>query len=201
MKPIETILNKKNRENIVMWVSLLYGGFAIILFLMDLYSVIWLEGSVFSQNTELRAIDSNFISLDVNHPDNNRFDNNHSFPGGRIPFGPTRNLFSPSSILVLVSGIISLASGLTIMNILRKHEIKKIKQETADYLLLPDEKKVIEVLKEGGYSLPQNKITKESGLNKVQVHRVLKRLESKGLIEKHEYGLTNKIVLKKELFE
>ncbi|OQA30230.1 MAG: hypothetical protein BWY55_00933 [archaeon ADurb.Bin336] len=87
------------------------------------------------------------------------------------------------------------------MKITRKNEIKKIKQETTDYLLLPEEKKVIEILKKNDYSLPQNKITKETGLTKVQVHRVLKRLETKGLIEKYEYGLTNKIVLKKEFFD
>jgi len=35
----------------------------------------------------------------------------------------------------------------------------------------------------------------------VQVHRAIKRLEAKGVLEKHDYGLTNKIILKKEFVE
>lgn len=198
MKPIETIINSKKTHKAIMWVSLLYGGFAIILFIMEMYSAIWFGSSFINASEQIRSTDLNFQS-DVNRSDLR--DSNKVFGVPRIPMTPLRAMTSPASILILLSGLISLAGGFTILSITKQHEIKKIKQDTADYLLLPDEKKVIQVLKEGGYSLPQNKITKESGLSKVQVHRVLKRLEAKGLIEKHEYGLTNKIVLKKEFLE
>ncbi|MFH1586999.1 MAG: MarR family transcriptional regulator, partial [Candidatus Diapherotrites archaeon] len=66
---------------------------------------------------------------------------------------------------------------------------------------LPDEKALIETLKKFNYELTQSQLTKESGLTKVQVHRAVKKLEDKGVLEKHDYGLTNKIILKKELIE
>jgi len=199
MKQLETIIHSKKTHKAIMWLSLLYGGFAIILFVMEFYTAVWFGGSFINASEEQKINDINAYNIDFNH---NEFrDSNRAFAGPRAPMTPLRAMSSPTSLLVLLSGLISLGAGFTIMSITRQHEIKKIKQDTADYLLLPDEKKVIQVLKEGGYSLPQNKITKESGLSKVQVHRVLKRLESKGLIEKHEYGLTNKIVLKKELLE
>ncbi|MFA5125838.1 MAG: hypothetical protein WC462_02440 [archaeon] len=197
MKPIETILDSKKKHKLVMWLCILYGGFAIFLFALDAYSLVWSGSTFFSTNPQQREFDQNrFTSIDANFGSD--FNRERSGPP---MFNPLRIITSPSSILILISGLISLSAGFTIWNITREKEIKKIKQETAEYLLLPDEKKVIEVLKYNDYSLPQNKITKESGLTKVQVHRVLKRLETKGLIEKHEYGLTNKIVLKKELIE
>jgi uncharacterized membrane protein len=196
MKQLETIINSKRTQKGIMWLSLLYGGFAIIFFLMDFYAAIWMGGSFLNATNQTRIMDQNDFNLI-----NAQIDNNFRTPGPRAQMNPLKIIYSPSSILLLLSGLISLASGFTIMKITKQHEIKAIKQEAADYLLLPEEKKIIEVLKKNDYSLPQNKITRESGLSKVQVHRVLKRLELKGLIEKHEYGLTNKIVLKKEFFE
>jgi len=199
MKPIETNFLRGKKHAFVMWAAFLYGGFAILLFGMDIYSAIWMGSSTFITAPEIRGFDQNrFIGAN----DINRLEDINRIRAGP-PFisSPLRIITSPASIMILLSGILSLACGFTIMSITRTKEIKKIKQETADYLLLPDEKKVIEALKRNNYSLAQSKITADSGLNKVQVHRVIKRLEAKGLIEKHDFGLTNKIVLKKELFE
>ena len=196
MKQLETITNSKQTHKAIMWLSLLYGGFAIIFFLTDLYAAMWMGGSFFTE----RTTNINWDQNDLNTPQIER-DTNFHLPGPRQEMSPLRAISSPASILLLLSGLISLAAGFTIHKITKKNEMKAVKQEVADYLLLPEEKKVIDVLKKNDYSLPQNKITRESGLTKVQVHRVLKRLETKGLIEKHEYGLTNKIVLKKEFFE
>jgi len=199
MKPIETNFLRGKKHSLVMWAAFLYGGFAILLFGMDLYSAAWMGSSTFITAPETRNFDQNRFTEfnDTNHI----ADINHPRVGPPFISSPLRIITSPISILILFSGIISLACGFTIMSITREKEIKKIKQETADYLLLPDEKKIIEALKRNNYTLAQSKITIDSGLNKVQVHRVLKRLEMKGLIEKHDFGLTNKIVLKKELFE
>ncbi|MFA6064259.1 MAG: hypothetical protein WCW44_06325 [archaeon] len=199
MKPIETNFLRGKKHAFVMWAAFLYGGFAILLFGMDLYSAVWMGSSTFITAPEIRNFDQNrFVEFnDTNH----QLDLNRPRAGPPFISNPLRIITSPISMLILLSGIISLACGFTIMSITRQKEIKKIKQETADYLLLPDEKKVIEALKRNNYSLAQSKIAIDSGLNKVQVHRVIKRLEMKGLIEKHDFGLTNKIVLKKELFE
>ncbi|MEK6959293.1 MAG: hypothetical protein AABW59_04585 [archaeon] len=198
MKPSETKHKAKKAQSVIMWLCILYGGFAIILFAFDLYSAIWLGSSFLTSTQTTDKFDQNIVPMnDSNFPR----DMNRVRPEGNGFAIPFRGVGSPASIMVLFSGLLSLAAGFTIWGLVRTHEIKKIKQETAEYLLLPDEKKIIEALKRNDYSLTQSKIVYESGLNKVQVHRVIKRLEAKGLLEKHDYGVTNKIVLKKELIE
>ncbi len=102
---------------------------------------------------------------------------------------------------LLASGIISIIAGLTIWGLTRTKERQAIREDVAENLLLPDEKRVINALKKAGYELTQKRLSAESGLSRVQVHRVVKKLEAKGLLEKHDYGMTNKIVLKREFFE
>jgi uncharacterized membrane protein len=63
-------------------------------------------------------------------------------------------------------------------------------------LLLPNEMLVYNLLTNSNNGLTQSKLTLECGLSKVQVHRIVKKLEDKGLIEKHKYGATNKLFLK-----
>lgn len=192
MEPAQTKHMTKKRYHAIMWLCFLYGGFAIFLFLLDLYTIIWSGRTFFSMPGQGRE-------FDFNGPP--RIDMNAGAAPLPQTFSPLRIIASPFSILILISGIISVLAGITIWQITREKEIKKIRQDAADMFLLPDEKKVIDALKKNNYSLIQSQITKDTGLNKVQVHRVIKRLQSKELIEKHEYGLTNKIVLKKELFE
>lgn len=60
-------------------------------------------------------------------------------------------------------------------------------------ILLPDEKIVVELLKESSGTLTQSELVKKSGLNKLKVSRVIKKLESLHFIEKYPYGMTNKI--------
>ncbi|MEI7961437.1 MAG: MarR family transcriptional regulator [archaeon] len=193
MKPTVTQDNLRRRYKAIMWICILFGGFMIILFALDLYTVIWSGSSILSGQNIPR--DGNRIINSTN------FDLNHPAPIPRQEFNPLRIITSPFSILLLISGIIMLLSGHTIWRITREKEIKKIREDAADQFLLPDEKKVIDALKAHEYSLTQSQLVKNTGMNKVQVHRTIKRLEVKELIEKHEYGLTNKIVLKKEFFD
>jgi len=191
MKPTETIFKAKKRYVTVMILCFLYGGFAIIMSLFLIYVAIWAPDPV-SEFLNNGDSDLNFI-----HKGNGPRD-----PLGiRAGFDPIQVITSPLLLVFLGSGIIALLAGITIWTLIREKEIKSIKQQTADSLLLPDEKSVIETLKNFDYELTQSKLTKESGLNKVQVHRAIKKLEDKGVIEKHEYGLTNKILLKKEIIE
>ncbi|MFH1224496.1 MAG: MarR family transcriptional regulator [Candidatus Diapherotrites archaeon] len=114
---------------------------------------------------------------------------------------PLALLLSPVSLYWLIGGLVSIFAGFAIWSLIREKEIKQIKLETANNLLLPDERKVIDALKGANYEMTQAKLAKETGLGKVQVHRAVKRLEAKGVLEKHGYGLTNKIILKREVFE
>jgi uncharacterized membrane protein len=195
MKPVETKKHSekivKNRYNAIMWLCILYGGFAIIYFLLDLYSIIW-RGSTFFGGEVRGGFEGGQIDA------NRIIDRNFATPP---QFNPLRLIAAPGSIIILISGITSLLAGITIWRITREKEIKKIRQDAADQFLLPDEKLIIEALKRGGYALTQSALAKETGMNKVQVHRAIKRLEDKQIVEKRDFGVTNKILLKKELFE
>ena len=199
MKPNEMFENNKNKYLAIMIICFLYAGFSIILFGSQAYNYFWKTEVVGTPSFE----DMNNQNMDVDKfNDKNRFNKN----GARMEAmkemkDPFVFFSSPISLTFLLGGIVALMAGFAIFSLVRKKEIKIIREQTTDNLLLPDEKAVIDALKNSNYEMTQTKIVKETGLNKVQVHRVVKRLESKGLLNKHEYGLTNKIILKKEYFE
>lgn len=173
----------------VMLLCFIYGGFSLILFLFQVYSFFWLA--------EMNGPDFTPSQFDAN-----RFDANRALGrAGGFNRNPFSLLTSPMNISYLFGGLISIIAGLTILHLIREKEIKKVKEQTANNLLLPEEIKVIEALKNAGYELTQSKLVRETGLSKVQVHRAVKKLEAKGVLKKHGYGLTNKIILDKEVFE
>jgi len=70
-------------------------------------------------------------------------------------------------------------------------------EKTLNFLDL-DERKIIEVLIKNKGSLAQNKLSKESKLDSVKLHRRLNNLENKEIILKQKKGMTNTINLKDE---
>lgn len=185
----------RKRYFAIMILCFLYSGFALLACLFLIYTAFWLPDISHSFVSERPFDQSLFTDGNVLVP------NRSVVVGFRSAPTPLNIITSPFFVLILVSGIISLLAGLAIMKLTREKEINSIKKQTTDNLLLPDEKIVIDILKESGFELTQSKLAKESGLGKVQIHRTIRRLESKGVLEKHKYGLTNKIILKKELFE
>ena len=113
------------------------------------------------------------------------------------------------SIITGAGALISFLSGWVLMKtshstIVHKVEEKKEeekKKEIDSDILMPDEKTLIKILKEHEGSMTQKELVAESGLSKVKVHRVLKRLEAKKVVSKYEFGMTNRIRLEKELKE
>ncbi|MFH1234488.1 MAG: helix-turn-helix domain-containing protein [Candidatus Diapherotrites archaeon] len=202
MKPLETFLHSDGKYVAIMVFCFLYGGYSILSFALQAYTVVWrteligfpVEGQGFGRRVD-----------DFNRPDDaNRMraqDSNFALATRAASQEPLAGILSPIALSWLFGGLLSILAGLSIWNLIRKKEIKKIKQETANNLLLPDEKKVIDALKKSNFEMAQAKLAKETGMSKVQVHRAIKRLEAKGVLEKHSYGLTNKIILKKELFD
>lgn len=191
MKPDETIFKVKKRYLAIMLLCFLYGGFSILSFLSQAYTFFWLS--------ELPR--PGYEDLNRNVLDSNNFIAERPRGVGVAARDPMTLLSSPTTLMQLVGGLIAIFAGIAIWKLVRDKEIKTIKQHASDNLLLPDEKRVVDVLKESNYESTQSRIVKQSGLSKVQVHRAIKRLESKGVLEKHGYGLTNKIILKKEFFE
>ncbi|MFH0955027.1 MAG: MarR family transcriptional regulator [Candidatus Micrarchaeota archaeon] len=197
MKQAETGFKTKKKYVLIMVLCFLYGGFALFLFATEAYTAYWRADIL---NTSRFGPPDDFNRGQP--PDFNRLaDNNQNSVAGRFPRDPVAALTSPAALIELFGGIISLLAGLGIWNLIREKEIKKIKEETANHLLLPEERAIIEAVKKSGLESTQARLAKETGLSRVQIHRTLNRLEAKGLLEKHKYGLTNKIILKKEIFE
>ena len=80
-----------------------------------------------------------------------------------------------------------------------KPKEEKVQNGLDPEVLLPDEKKLIKVLQKHDGAMTQKDLVRESGLSKVKVSRVLKKLETKKIITKYEFGMTNRIMLEKKL--
>ncbi len=199
MKPIETFLGEKKHYSLIALLCIIYGGFSLLLFTGQLYTAFWRTDLV-----GLTQLDRPFGAV----PDLNRLDTNHADLNGlrseilnRINREPLAIIASPTSLFYLFGGIISILAGVSLWRLLHEKEIKKIKEQAASNLLLPEEKKVIDALRAANFESTQSVLTRDTGLNKVQIHRTIGRLEAKGLVEKHPFGMTNKIILKKDVTE
>lgn len=115
---------------------------------------------------------------------------------------------SPVMLVIFFLGfLIHLLAGIIIWDNINKKEKKSVKNELLktkkevkskiiSKILLPEEKAVIDLLKDNSGTLTQSELVKKSDLNKLKISRVIKKLESLNLIEKYPYGMTNKIKLK-----
>jgi len=173
----------------------LFGGYSLILYLMQVYSVIWQTENIMGIRREEEAFPAPFFSRDIAVQN----DTNISGPPMRnfVIANPSSLLFSPFSIAYLIMGITSVLAGLSIWNLTREKEIKAVRKTIIDVFLLPEEKKILNEIERYGGSLTQSEIVKSTGFSRVKVHRIIRNLENKKLIMKQQYGMTNKIVLKK----
>lgn len=104
---------------------------------------------------------------------------------------------SPIMFFIYVLSLITtFLSGIIIHNNLSTKEKREIKSKVINDILLPEELSVIRLLEQNNNELTQKELVVKSGLNKLKVSRVVKRLEFLKIIEKHPYGMTNKIRLK-----
>jgi uncharacterized membrane protein len=115
------------------------------------------------------------------------------------PLNPINNIASPFSMMLLFNGILLLIGGVSIWSLTREKEIKSAKERMTSLLLMPEERLVIDELKKCKGSMLQSQLVKRTGLSKVKMHRIISKLALKGIIKKYPYGLTNKIVLEKEI--
>lgn len=61
-----------------------------------------------------------------------------------------------------------------------------------------DEKKISNIIKDGGGAMFQSELVEKTGLSKVKVTRILDKLEGKGLIERRRRGMSNLVLFKYE---
>jgi len=176
----------------------LLGGFALISYLFQVYSAVWRTDFIPAitgerRNDSMPAPSRELGGGNISEEDNiSRFDRRN--PAFASPFSL---LVSPSSVTLLFMSLISLLAGFSIWNLVREKEIEHTKETILDVFLLPEEKTVLDELKKHGGALPQNEIVRSTGFSRVKIHRIVKGLEKKSLILKQQYGMTNKIVLKK----
>jgi len=173
------------KYSIVMILLFLIGGFSLVLYLFQAYSVLW-GFETFSLIRERRIQD---------HPPQL----NESFVGERIMqlSNPEAFLTSPLSLMLLFIGISSTLGGISIWQLTREKELKSVKENITSLLLTPEEKAIVDELKKANGKINQNQLVKRTGFSKVKVHRALVRLETRKIVKKYPYGLTNKIVLEK----
>jgi uncharacterized membrane protein len=183
---------------IVMILCFLFGGYSLILYLMQFYSMFWQTETVMGIMREGDVFPAPVFSPQLREENiSNRTNATISPRRNFVITNPSSLLFSPFSITFLIMGIISLIAGLSIWSLTREKEIKSTKKALLDIFLLPEEKKVISEIEKYGGSLTQSEIVKSTGFSRVKVHRIIRNLERKNLIMKQQYGMTNKIVLKK----
>jgi len=106
---------------------------------------------------------------------------------------------APLPLFVLLGGLISIASGVAIRNLTHEKEVKKLKRDLTELYLTDEEKKLLGEIERAG-SITQKELTDVTGYSRVKVHRILEKLESRRVVKRVPYGLTNKVVLETELF-
>jgi hypothetical protein len=172
------------------------GGFSIVLYLIQAYSALW-EPEPPGMLRDFR--DSNSTNSTPNNL-TRPFDINRSFErGGIARQNPITFLTSPFSLILLFSGIVLLLGGVSIWSLTREKELVSVKEKITSLLLLPEERKIIEELKKFNGDVTQSQLVKRTGLSKVKVHRIINKLAAKGIIKKYQYGVTNKIILEKDV--
>jgi uncharacterized membrane protein len=73
--------------------------------------------------------------------------------------------------------------------------------ETLIKFLSKDEKKIVEKIIENEGKVFQSELSRIEGVGKLKSHRILRKLEDRGVIEVEKHGKTNIIKLKKEIKE
>jgi hypothetical protein len=180
--------NEYKRYLIIMVLCFVVGGFAITAFFIEAYT---------------NLMGREFMGF---RP---RFDNITNLTDAVRRIDSTQNLseppirgitvMSPFVFVLLISGIVLIIGGIALWSLIREKELKHTKEKLTDLLLLPDEKVVIQELRKSNGEMTQSQLVIKTGLSKVKVHRVVKSLTLKGIIKKYQYGLTNKIILEKEI--
>ena len=179
MKLVDLKLNGKKK---FYWLAailcLIYGGIALILLIQQSYFIY--VRNQFPPGTFARNITQ---VVNINSRPN------------------IRTIMALPIAVNFFGGLISILAGLSLISILRYKESRELKKEVIDSMVMPDEKNVINELERNNGASTQSELVSNTGLSKVKVHRIVKRLESLGIVKKYPYGVTNKIKLEKILDE
>jgi len=115
-------------------------------------------------------------------------------------------LFRYHLYLMFMMGALGIAVGATVYYLMsqrveHKSEVAKHNTTALIRFLNPDERNIIDRIIQGNGRALQSELTRELGLSKVKIHRVVDKLKKRGIIFMSKYGKTNSIVLNKDLLE
>ncbi len=97
--------------------------------------------------------------------------------------------------LGLALDIALLLSGVFLL-IFKQEPAKKVTAKRIPKDVSADEKRVLETLAQSDNFIFQNELSTQLSMTRVQITRVLDKLEAKGLIERRRRGMTNAVFLK-----
>jgi uncharacterized membrane protein len=163
----------------VMMLCFLLGGYFIFSFISQIYALA-IRG----------ALDNFREDGNISNLSNGNNQTSGFFREPRAPYP-----LSPFILTDLIGGIVLIIAGWSIWYIGKEKEMKVIREDVTNMLLLPEEKMVIDELKKAGGEITQKELVRKTGLSKVKIHRILNKLESKKLIKRYPYGTTKKIIL------
>jgi uncharacterized membrane protein len=103
-------------------------------------------------------------------------------------------------------GAIGVAVGASVFYLMsRKIEQTQTTAKQSSEVLLrfltKDEQQVVLRLVESQGKLLQSQLSRELGMSRLKVHRIMSRLSDKGVITLHEYGKTNTVALQEDILQ
>ncbi|MCK5234190.1 MAG: hypothetical protein KAJ91_05210 [Candidatus Aenigmarchaeota archaeon] len=100
------------------------------------------------------------------------------------------------SLPVIVYGVsfVSIVLGSTIV-LMFQWKISAIQMQRVLKVLPKDERTIVSILFDNNNRIEQNYLVVLSGMNKVRISRVLKKLEERQVVEKKKIGNTNMVIL------
>lgn len=105
-------------------------------------------------------------------------------------------LLGISSFYLLFSDFIETRRALPAIG---KIDTLKLDAKFALRLLDGDKRKVFSEIVEGGGEILQKDLSIQTGFSKAKITRILGYLEIKGLIVRKSYGMTNKIIIRRDM--
>jgi len=156
----------------LMFFSFAYGGFLLLLFLAQAYFMLWRH---------------EFLPLDFQRR-----------PGStpQLPGEPLGFLLSPQNAFYAVSGLAFIINGYMLWTHTTDRTKKAARHEVLNAVLTDEEKLAFEKLRDSDGELTQKELSIKLGFSAVKTHRVVARLQAKGVLETKPFGMTNKVILK-----
>jgi DNA-binding transcriptional ArsR family regulator len=105
-------------------------------------------------------------------------------------------------VAVFLSAIVGVFVSYRLLSRSEKaQDVARVNAHVLLQLLKDDERKVVEKLLEHGGEIRQYELVRMTDLGKVKVHRVLKSLEDRGVVDIEKIGKVNNVRLRSEIYD